>query len=136
MELIGKVAKQVGKGRFTPEDVALNFDATWLDELTCRSWVMLRLHRSGAGCPGCGAPITPGQRESFFGQKRVKCSACGKYFNARSATFLSGSKLDYRQIVLMNYLIGIGVNDAVIASALNVDRTTVWDYRKRVGING
>lgn len=132
MEPVGKSATRMEKGMFSPADVVADFDATWLDEMLCRSWVMLRIHHAGAGCPECGTGLTPVQRVSFFDQKRIRCSGCGKYYSATTGTFICGMKLDYRQLVMMNYLIGIGVDDAKISAALKVDKTTVWKYRKQI----
>ena len=133
MEPVGKCATGMEKGTFTPADVVAVFDATWLDEAMCNSWVMLMLHHAGVGCPGCGAGLTEAQRGSFFDQRRVRCAGCGKYFSATSGTFLSGVQIDFRQLVLMFYLIGIGVDDATVAAAVNLDKTTVWRYRKQAG---
>jgi transposase-like protein len=132
MEAVGKCATRMEKGIFLPSDVVKDFDATWLDETLCRSWVMLRLHHDGAGCPSCGKGLTEVQRLSFFEQKRVRCSGCGKYYSATTGTFICRTKLDFRQLVLLYFLVGVGVDDARIASALCVDKTTVWKYRKQI----
>jgi len=132
MESVGKSAIRMEKGVFLPADVVRDFDTTWLDEALCRSWVMLRIHHAGAGCPECGTGLTESQRLSFFNQRRVRCSGCGKYFSATTGTFICRTKLDYRQLVLMYFLIGIGVDDEKISTALNVDKTTVWKYRKQI----
>ena len=121
------------KGTFTPADVVVDFDATWLDETLCRSWVLLRLHHQGAVCPKCGSGLRKAQRLSFYNMKRVRCYTCGKFYTAMTGTFLCGTKLDFRQIVLMNYLIGIGLDDADVAKAVGLkDQSTVWKYRKKV----
>ena len=87
------------KGTFRPEDVVVDFDATWLDETLCRSWVLLRLHHRGAVCPKCRCGLSSMQRLSFHNLKRVNCHTCGKHYNALTGTFLSGLKIDFRQLV-------------------------------------
>jgi len=131
MQTVAKAAKTITSGTFAPADVVEALDATWLDETLCRSWVLLRLHHRGAGCPSCGEGITAGQRERFFGLKRIRCAACGKYFNALTGTFLSGSRLDMRRLVLLNFLLGLGLSDSKIAAIIGLDTTNVWRYRKR-----
>lgn len=130
MQTVAKGAKQDQTGRFTPADVVASLDASWLDEMTCRMWLLLQLHHRGAQCPGCGRPITEAQRLSFSNFKRICCGGCGKYFNGLTGTFLSGVK-DVRQVVLQAYLIGIGLSDSVIADQLGVDRKSVWRCRKK-----
>lgn len=132
MDMVENTAKTQNDTLFTPAQVSAVFDATWLDEATCRFWVIHWFHHNGARCPGCGARITDAQRVSFFLMKRVKCAACDRFFNALSGTFLSGTKLSFRQVVLMNLLLGENVSDQRIGGYLKVDRSTVRAYRLRI----
>lgn len=131
MQTVAKGAKQDAYGRFGTADVVGDLDASWLDEMTCRMWVLLRLHHRGASCPGCGSPIGENQRPAFSAFNRIRCRNCGKYFNALSGTFLSGVKTDLRRVVMMAYLIGLGLPDTMIAKRMGVDRSLVWRYRQR-----
>lgn len=127
------VARDANQDRvgFLPIDVVRDLDASWLDETTCRMWVLLRLHHGGACCPGCGCPITSDQRLAFSQFKRIVCGSCGKYFTALSGTFLSGIQGDLRQPIMMAYLIGLGLPDSAIADQLGVARSSVWRFRKK-----
>ncbi len=129
MHMVAKNAKK--QGAFKPIDVVGALDPGWLDESTCRMWILRQLHQRGACCPGCGTPITPRQRVPFSEFNRIACGSCGKYYNAFSNTFLSGVQGDLRKLVLMAYLIGLGLSDSAIAGHLGVARSSVWRFRKK-----
>jgi len=43
---------------FGPIDVGRSRIAKFLDDGSCREWVLSRLHPDGPRCPGCGESIT------------------------------------------------------------------------------
>jgi len=117
---------------FGPIDVGRSRIAKFLDDGSCREWVLSRLHPDGPRCPGCGESITsyPSLR-SFRMGARVRCCRCGKYFTALTGTFLSGCHLSFPQVVLMAILIDAGADDARIARLMEVSTEGVRGWRLR-----
>ena len=89
---------------FLPGDVCAQFSAGFLDEDVCREKILRMLHPVVASCPGCGEPIRSSLRiASFWKGRRVKCSACEKFFVSSTGTFLAGTHMNYREIVLLAF---------------------------------
>jgi transposase-like protein len=67
--------------------------------------------------------------QSFWENKRIKCDRCGKYFTALTNTFLSGCHFDFREIVLLAFLLALGVSDNQIATTLKISDESVRLWR-------
>ena len=123
---------------FVPADVRDAFGAEFLDKAYCHAWIMERLHgdqpcmrENNHFCPKCGAVIPVRLMHSFWTGKRVKCDECGKYFTALTGTFLSGCHFDFREIVLLAFMLSLGVADKQIAATLNISAENVRLWRHR-----
>lgn len=90
---------------------------------------MQRLHGDSADCPSCGAALSDTRRRTFRAWGRVMCAKCGKWFSATTGTHYSSSKIQPTQLVLMAYLIAIGADQSVIATAVGVEPATVAYWR-------
>jgi transposase-like protein len=119
------------KGLFTPEEVVQEFSAYFLDSERCTAWILRRLHPDGARCPGCGSPLTDRCLKTFEEGRRTKCGKCGKFFTARTDTFLSGTHMEDRKIILLALLLGLNQPVNSIAKMLGEDPETVRMWRKR-----
>lgn len=134
MEAIENTAKQtdlLSRGVFVPGDVLEVFNAAVLDEQWCRAWVLKRLHRESPCCPGCEEEITDNRMQSFCEDKRIRCDRCGKYFTARTGTFLSGCHFTFQEIVLLAFLLALDVADKQIAATLKISAENVRLWRHK-----
>ena len=114
---------------FSPADALRVFCADFLDADRCASVVMQRLHGDSADCPRCGEPLSDARRRTFRAWGRVMCAKCGKWFSASTGTHYAAAKIQPSQLVLMAYLIGIGAEQSVIATAVGVEPETVRYWR-------
>jgi transposase-like protein len=132
MELTNNIATLENKNRvgiFTPADIVGSFDADFLAEDSCRTWIMKKLYQDQELCPGCGIKIPENLLQNFWENKRIRCDRCGKYFTALTDTFLSGCHFDFREIVLLAFLLALGIEDKRIAATLKVSDESVRLWR-------
>jgi transposase-like protein len=134
MEITKNIAKIKSENNIIPQNVVKAFSAIFLDENRCRQWVMNNLHPDGGGCPECGHKLTEKQKSLFSFGKRVCCKSCSKWFNERTGTLLSGSKMTYAQVFLLAFLLGMGQHNDCIAAAIGCDEETVrlWRLKFRI----
>jgi len=116
-------------GHFAPSDAAGVFSAEFLDEATCRAWVLRRLHPGDPRCPSCAALIVDATTlRNFWSGRRCVCKSCGSFFTATSGTFLQGVQLGYRKVFLLAVLadfMAAGLNVQRLAGVLGVSPDTV-----------
>lgn len=117
--------------RFTAADAVHVFNANFLDYEFSRLWVLKTLHPDGGRCPGCGEIIPEKSQERFWQCKRVICWNCGKYFSALTGTFLSGCQQDFRTIILLAVLIGLGVPGGQISSIVRMSEDSIRIWRRK-----
>ena len=119
-------------GVFTPADVLNVFDATFLDEEICRSLVIGKVNTSITPmCPECKERVNSVLLPSFWKFRRIRCWNCGKYFTALTGTFLSGCHFNFREIVLLAFMLALGVDDKQIAETLKISAESVRLWRHR-----
>jgi transposase-like protein len=119
---------------FTPQALLEEFNADFLDLEKCRSWILAKVHPSGARCPDCESSITdPVRLRRFWTLERLRCPSCAKMFTALTGTFLTGSHMDPREIVLLTILLAVGMSNATIARILNNSPETIrlWNRKFR-----
>lgn len=122
-----------GAKAFTPAEAAHAFDPEFLDLDACRGWILNRIHKNGAFCPGCGSSIQDEQRLiRFWSGKRLSCPSCGKKFTSLTGTFLSGSHMEFRALFLMFLSFGQGASTADMASRIGCDPATIRNWRKKI----
>ncbi len=107
------------------------FSANFLDENKCREWLIRKLHREPR-CPRCTARLTEKQTESYFRNERVKCGICKRYFTALTDTIFSGTRMSFKRIVYLLFLIGSGWNSLYIADCVGIDPSAVRFWRRRL----
>jgi transposase-like protein len=120
-----------GIGSFALRDIMCSFDADFLAEDHCRAWIMGILHQDKSRCPECGADIFRRLLPSFWMGKRIRCRNCGKYFTALTGTFLSGCHFDFREIILLAFMLAVSVDDKQIAATLKISAESVRLWRHR-----
>jgi len=109
----------------------LNID--FVDEEFCRQWTLKTFHPSGPVCPFCGLRIIDnGFVEKFYRAISVKCPHCGKWFRATTGTFLEGSHLSFRQVVVMLLLIEANQPTEAISQLIRADNETVRRWKRRI----
>lgn len=118
-------------GIFTTSDVLKSFNVDFLDEAWCRAWITEKLHGNEARCPKCDWSVSERLESSFWGMKRIKCGRCGVIFTTLSGTFLTGTHLDCRGIVLLALLLAIGVQEKEIARIVDISAESVRLWRHR-----
>ena len=130
----GRGAQNMASGiaaRFSAADAVRVFHANFLDYEFSRLWVLKTLHPDGARCPVCGEFIPEKSRGVFWRCGRVKCWHCGKYFTGLTGTFLSGCQQDFRTIVLLAVLIGLGVPNGKISSIVGMSEDSIRIWRRK-----
>ena len=111
---------------FIPSDVAMDFDSNFLDEDTCRRWVIATVYRGQKkACPVCSAPLTEKGLRRFMLGERVRCPGCGKFFTAFTDTFLQGCHLKLSQVILLAVFLHFGIRHEVIALKVGTTPETV-----------
>jgi hypothetical protein len=113
-------------------NVRTDFTSNFLEESSCRTWVLNVLHPNGIFCPKCKTEITDNSRKSrFWLNQRITCPKCAKLFSALTDTYLSGSHLDFNQIVLLSLLLAFGIPFPEIARMIGQDPETVRLYNRK-----
>ena len=119
-------------GNFLVDEAAAAFGANFLDEDTCRRWILASIYRDRAiSCPECSAPLTEKGLQRFRQAERVRCPACGKFFTAYTDTFLQGCHLTTRQIMLLAVFLHFGIHPEIIATKVGVSTETVRLWQKK-----
>lgn len=127
----GKMEEPERIARPDLEDIVKDFDASLLDEDRCRQWFLRKLYPADAACPSCGRILSKKQQDLFFMGKRIACKGCGRWFNERSGTMLSGTHMSYGEAMLLMLLLGLGQTARLIASILGYDEDTVRTWRNK-----
>jgi len=89
------------------------------------------MHGDNPACPYCGLRLEGATLKSFWAGKRCHCGRCGRWFTARTGTFLSAAELTYSQVFLLAALIPTGLTPARIAAFVGVSADTVRIWSKR-----
>ena len=118
-------------GIFDISDVVRDLCIDFINESTCREWILKKLHPAGAYCPGCGVAIPEKSLQRFWMSERVKCCQCEKFFTALTGTFLSGCQLDFREVVLLAILLSPVMPDKTIADILKMSAANVRIWRNK-----
>jgi len=132
MEGMDKITKAHRSESFGPGDILASTVADFLSEDRCRDWIMKKLHRHGAFCPGCSTQISgDASLRSFWSGGRVRCRRCRKYFTALTGTFIAGSHLSFARIIILGLLIGTHAQDEQIASVLHMSTEGIRLWKRR-----
>jgi predicted Zn finger-like uncharacterized protein len=117
---------------FSTKQIGQVFNANFLDESTCRRWILEALHpESSIRCPECGSELSESSHNRFWEGKRVRCSNCGKFFTALTGTALSGCHLDFRSVMLLAVFLYYGFRTDLIANKLDISNETVRLWQKK-----
>ena len=116
-------------GYLTPQGASRAFCAGFLDEGTCRTWILGQLHREGPRCPGCRQSLPVKYHDRFWQNERIKCPLCGKWFTALTDTIFQGTHMGFREIVLLAVFLGLNLPAKYIAEILDIDEETVRLWR-------
>jgi transposase-like protein len=124
------MTKSISTHLFTSDDVRRDFPADFLDETTCRLWILKRLHPEGPHCPACGLSVHDRFEHRFWMCARLRCP-CGKYYTALTGTFLSGSQFSFAEIILLAMFFSLRVSDGEIADILDIsaDNVRLWRHK-------
>jgi len=110
-----------------------NFSVELVDEDRCRRLVLNIFHPEGPVCCYCGSKIDrDGFVDRFYKMYSVQCPHCSKWLKATTGTFLQGSHLTFRQVVVMLLLFELNVGIGSVAQFLGVDHETVRRWRLRL----
>ena len=112
-------------------DAAASFSTAIFSEDAARAEVLLKLHPDGAVCPSCGLALDGPTERSFWAGRRCECGRCGRWFSARSGTFLDNAHLSYAQVILIAALLCEGLHPIRIAALAGVSADTVRIWNKR-----
>jgi|SRR5208337_1562998 len=116
-----------------PFEVSMTVSANFLSEDACREWVLRCLHTKGVYCPRCHVQMIDEKRLTrFFANQRIFCPSCQKFFTAVSQTFLSGTHLNFRQIVALASLVHLKVRPPEIVRIIGEDAWTVRGVGQKV----
>ena len=108
-----------------------------LNPQACRDWLFRQLHPSGPACPSCNRPIEDTRAvRRFFAGRMIQCDACDTRFTPITGSVFSGSQMFPEDIAAMLVLFGMGRRDADIATALDLNRSTVSRWRRVLNDHG
>lgn len=125
-------AKELKKNRLLPEYAEEAFTPEFLDQDRCREWLLKQIHKDGVSCPECGNTIKDDKRcARFWGGKRLSCPECGKKFTALTGTLLSGSSLNFKEILFLMLALGSGARTSDTARRIGCDPKTVTNWRNK-----
>ena len=116
---------------FDIADIVADFPAKFFDKISCREWILKKLHPSGAFCPGCGMPVPEKSLQRFWMSERIKCCHCEKFFTALTDTFCSRWQLDYNEVIEIAVYFHFGMTDKEIAEKLNRSIASVRIWRNK-----
>lgn len=102
-----------------------------LDEKSCRAWWLRRLHPAGTVCPSCGTSIADARTEAWAEGRLIRCRDCGKFFDNRTGTELSGVHADWKQLTLFVTLLSVRMPAAQIARLCRISDDTVRRLARR-----
>ena len=112
--------------------VVESFGPDFLDRERCREWVLERLHGHDPACPECGGLLDdPRRLARWRANGRIRCGGCGKFYSATTGTFMAGSRLGFRQVVLLALLMGLGLSNAQAAAILGCSAEAARLWRAR-----
>lgn len=117
---------------FTPGDVVRALGAWFLDGGVCRRWILGTIHGGGpVACPECHRALTDLAAQRFREGRRIHCRACGKFFTARTGTFLDGCHMDFREVILLAVFLHFKIHPREIARILKISPETVrlWEIK-------
>lgn len=105
----------------------------YLDEAVCYTKLMGLLHPDGLACPHCGEERRLGiHRRHRDPVLDYQCGACGRVFNAWTATVLEGTHRRPSQVLLILHGIAKGTPTAQMARELGCDRRHLLQLRHRL----
>lgn len=117
----------------SPKELIKDFSVNFLDESLCVSYLLQKLHPSGLRCSHCAKAITDKTTlNNFSALKRCQCKSCKRWFTAMTGTFLQGSHLAVREIILFMLLFGFQVSSNDIARTLSLHPDTVKLWQKKI----
>lgn len=98
----------------------------FVDEALCRRWTLQIFYPNGPHCPYCRSPIADSKCvEKFYAAKSFQCTSCNQWFTSKTGTFLAGSHLEFRQVIIMLFLIEAGLDLTRTARLIGVNHETV-----------
>lgn len=105
----------------------------YLDEAACYAKLVALLHPDGLACPHCDE----GRRLGIHRRHRdpvldYQCGACGRVFNAWTATALEGTHRRPSQVLMILHGIAKGTPTAQMARELRCDRRHLLQLRHRL----
>ena len=106
----------------TPDEAKRQFRPALIDMQSARAWWIQREHPSGIWCPACSHEIIAEPLiRKWWADESIHCPECGKEFNSRTGTFLSGSQLDWRQAYLILLLDAMDFSNSTIAQRIGAE---------------
>ena len=128
-----KTADPDGRPKLRAELILEAFSSEFLDRSYCSTWLANFLHPDGPRCPDCGQLVTEGRAaQAFYELRRLQCRGCERWFTALTGTTLQGSKLNFRQIILLAVFLALNIEPSLIAATLGISTETVRTWRLRL----
>ena len=105
-----------------------------MDEQKCYDYLLKVLHPQGLKCPA-GHPVGPEQKPHDRHRAPLwdyRCSACGRVFNAFTASVWAGSRYTCVQMVLILRGIAQGTPTEHLADELGINRPHLLEKRHEI----
>lgn len=116
-----------------PEELVKDFSANFLDETFCVRYLLQKLHPSDLRCTYCNKAFTDKTTlDNFAALKRCQCKFCKRWFTALTGTFLQGSQLNLREIIILMLFTFYEISHAEIARVLSVHPDTVKLWQRKI----
>ena len=102
-----------------------------LPEDQCRRFVLQQIYPNGPVCPRCGQKLNIERHDRFYKNKRCRCGACERMFNATSETFFHSIKVKFSEYLLIKLLLELNLRPADVARRLPISKSTAgyWYHK-------
>ncbi|MEA3427695.1 MAG: hypothetical protein U9Q84_00450 [Thermodesulfobacteriota bacterium] len=101
-----------------------------LDEALCKK-ILFDLVRRPI-CRICKKPVPERHLKRYYNGKVVYCKECNSQFNAQAGTILAGTKLFFKQVLLILIMADLNFKTGQIAKRTGVKRHTIARWRHKL----
>jgi transposase-like protein len=102
-----------------------------LDEQRCKEFLLRKFYPEGPVCPYCRQPLSNKKTKRFFENKISFCNLCRRKFRPARGTALDGTKLRFKEVILLMLLFQLGVPTSKIIRSFGRCKFTVNSWRNK-----
>lgn len=118
------------RGDLTSISIFRAFSIASIDEQWAAEWVLNAVHYGKPKCPCCGSVLAGEVAKRFWARRQCYCTTCRSKFLATTNTVLASTKLTFRQIFMIGFLLRLGVRSTDIAKSAECEIHAVSRWKK------